>query len=95
MMYQQHWSLGSRPCAATSDGAASCAVQVPFYNKVVNIVFGGLWFGILNVTIVLLVTQVTIHQYADPVAFIAFMTKVRTFATNRDLHLSRLRRGDA
>jgi hypothetical protein len=63
--------------------AAFCALQVPYYNRIVNFIFGGLWFAILNVTIVLLITQVTIHQYTDPVAFIAFMTKVRALQTSQ------------
>jgi hypothetical protein len=58
-------------------------VQVPYYNKVVNIIWGGLWAAILDVTVILLVTQVTIGSSADPVALKGFMTMVR-----RQLQLS-------
>jgi hypothetical protein len=50
---------------------------VPYYNKVVNVIWGGLWVAILDVTVILLVTQVTIGSSADPVALKDFMTKVR------------------
>lgn len=51
-------------------------LQVPFYSKVVNLVWGGLWCGILDVTLILLVIQVTESHYADPVAFIGHMTNI-------------------
>lgn len=51
-------------------------MQVPYYNKWVNIIWGGLWVGILEVTITLLVTQVTIGSSADPLALKELMTQV-------------------
>lgn len=54
-------------------------MQVPFYSKTVSLIWGGLWCGVFNVTVILLVTQLTISQYSDPVLFVAFMTKVMLY----------------
>jgi hypothetical protein len=54
-------------------------LQVPYYNKFVNIIWGGLWLGILDVTVILLASVVTSNAHqADPDAYISFMTKVST-----------------
>jgi hypothetical protein len=43
-------------------------VQVPYYNKLVNIIWGGLWLRMLDVVAVLLALQLTISKQADPEA---------------------------
>lgn len=52
--------------------------QVPYYNKVLNILWGGLWLGMLDVTVVLLVMQLTMQQQPDPLVYAATMTQVGT-----------------
>lgn len=53
---------------------------VPFYSKAVNCIHGGFWMAILNVTVILLATQVTLSKQVDPAAYIEFMTKVGKFS---------------
>jgi hypothetical protein len=52
-------------------------LQVPYYNKPVNIIWGGLWIGILDVTVILLVSEVTSYAHQDDhAAYTSFLTNV-------------------
>lgn len=51
-------------------------LQVPFYSKVVNVIWGGLWMANFNVVIILLVLSVTGDSAADPAAYSATLTQV-------------------
>lgn len=58
------------------DRCTSVLGQVPYYNKAVNCIYAGLWSGILDASVVLLVMQVTIDRQEDPAAYSVFMTNV-------------------
>jgi hypothetical protein len=51
-------------------------LQVPYYSRLVNIIWGGLWLGMLDVVAVLLALQMTIGKQVDPGDYTALMTKV-------------------
>lgn len=57
-------------------------LQIPYYNKAVNCIHAGLFSGIMDVTVILLVTQVTIDKQADASAYKDFMTNVSWWATS-------------
>lgn len=56
---------------------AAATLQVPFYNKYVNIIWAGLWLGVLDVTVILLVMQLTWAQVTDQYTY---ETDPRTYA---------------